>query len=130
MNPPFGAGRNIYTLPGSEDMVGGPHICMFFNIEDSPLDFKEWKAGSVYMHVAREPVRLYGGRDCQVVLNGINAMNQNYIVASEVLIRGQHADNHPLPGVYTYIEDGYRVDFRVKRTVNDRKHLWAEVYRH
>lgn len=59
MGPQIGGsgGPTIRALPGSERMVGGPHQCMYHEIGGSPLALRKWRCGSVYMHVAHEPVR-------------------------------------------------------------------------
>ena len=124
-----GHDRTMKVLPGSaERMVGGPHMCMYHNIESSPLQLEDWACTSVYMHVAyeREPPRPYLGPECSAVLSGINVMNGNHVVASGVLLKGDHAAGHPLPGVYTVLSPGYRVDFRMYPH-NHKKHLWAEL---
>jgi len=123
-----GQGATMRALPGSQRMVGGPHVCMYHRIEASPLRLEDWRCCSVYMHIAREPLRPYVGADCLAVLRAVNEMNADAAVASGVLLRGDHALGHPLPGVYTLASPAYRVDVRAYEH-NGMRHLWAEVYR-
>lgn len=81
------------------------------------------------MHVAHEPLRPYVARDCKVVLDGINDMNENPHQAARVVIDGAHESGHPLPGVWTVHSAEYGVDFRAYASNEGKKHLWAEVYR-
>lgn len=111
-------------LPGSENMVGGSLKCMYHRVEP-PLMLGRWACGSVYMHVAYKPTKVYDSVDCRAVHDAINEMVVDREVAADVLLRGSHADGHPLPGVYTVATSRHRVDFRVIERGN--KHLWAEV---
>ena len=115
---------SMRMLPGSDRMVGGPHECMYHEIE---LRLGEWRCESVYMHVAYETPRPYGGQDCKAVLDAVNAMKWK-LEAADVLLGGAHAPGHPLPGVFTVWSPGYRVDMRAYLH-GDEKHLWSEVYR-
>jgi hypothetical protein len=123
-----GHGTTMRFLPGSQRMVGGPHLCMYHKIEASPLLLGDWKCGSVYMHVAYEQSRPYVGTDCHAVLNAINEMNMHPLLAAGALLHQEHAYGHPLPGVYTVQSAAHRVDMRVYMHEGMR-HLWAEVYR-
>jgi hypothetical protein len=114
------------ALPGSERMVGGPHMCMCLDCCIVCLD--GWSCGSVYMHVAYNVARPYNHGDCQAVLSAVHAMNQRPHLAAGVLLRGEHAPGHPLPGVFTVATPAYRVDMRAYPH-QDKKNLWAEVYR-
>lgn len=108
-------------------------MCMYHEIGDSPLALRNWKCGSVYMHVAHEQVRPYVAADCQAVLDGINDMNRHSERAAAVMMDGAHEPGHPLPGVWTVRSPSYRVDFRVYREnpedLQSAQSLWAEVYR-
>ena len=121
-----GATTIMRMLPGSHRMVGGPHVCMY--IETLPMQLDDWRCDSVYMHVAYEPARPYVGTDCLAVLRAVNEMNATPQLAAEVLLRGEHARGHPLPGVYTVRSSVHRVDMRAYEH-EGRRHLWAEVYR-
>ena len=121
-----GHGTTMRALPGSEAMVGGPHLCMYHAIGPSALTLDG--CSGVYMHVAYEASRPYAGQDCEAVLSAVNAMNQQPHLAAEVLLSGEHAPGHPLPGVFTVVTPGYRVDMRVI-THQGKRHLWAEVIR-
>ena len=103
---------------------------MYHEIEPSPLTLDGWRCGSVYMHVAheRERIRMYGGAECQAVLDAVNAANAQHAVAADVLLRGAHAQGHPLPGVFTVSSAGYRIDLRNSEH-DGKRHLWAEVYK-
>jgi hypothetical protein len=59
-------------------------------------------------------------------------MNRRHERAAAVLLDGAHEPGQPLPGVWTELSPGFRVDYRAYASVansSERKHLWAEVYR-
>ena len=104
-------------LPGSEIMVGGPHLCMVKNIK---LSFENWRCDHVYIHVAHQrTVTPPTFDECDVVLRGIDAMSEY-----EYAILFNNNMGKYMPGVYTVISHGYRVDFRIY----NKDYLWAEVY--
>lgn len=127
MTPTIGHGKIMHVLPGSESMVGGPLLCMFHELKETPLMIDKWRCQSVYMHVAFKRPAPYNGGECMSVLNGVNAINNDHQNAFRALLQGEHLSGHPLPGVYTVVVEDFRVDFRVKEH-NGNKHLWALVY--
>ena len=121
-----GHGKIMCNLPGSEAMVGGPHLCMY-HILDSSLSLGDWSPKAVYMHVARQKPKVYLATECRAVLDGINLLNQDHAAAASALLHGTHIDGHPLPGVYTVFLPSFRIDYRMYPH-NGNRHLWAELY--
>lgn len=122
-------GTVLQFLPGSEVMVGGKLLCMYHSIEGAPLMLEDWKCGGVYMRFAHERMeRPYGGPECMAVQDAIYAMNHQPALTANVLFQGAHAPGHPLPGVFTVMLPGFRVDMR-KHEHSHNTHLWAIVYR-
>ena len=127
--------RALQPLPGSHRMSGGEHVCHYTPIEPQPR-IGDWRCQSVYSHVAYETSRPLHGAEPLALMQSLNKMfgdQQNTVV----LLEGQHAAGHPLPGVYTvdvtqdYLGRScrFRVDFRVYFSDNGNKHLWAEIYK-
>ena len=112
----------MQALPGSERMVGGPHMCFLLDIE--PLQLREKEFTKVYMHVAYEPENKYNDEDCQEVYNAIMKAKSQIDLATKILYDGYHSKDHPLPGVFTVTSPTYRIDLRIYDM-----NLWAEVYR-
>ena len=124
----------IQKLPGSESLVGGELMCTCIDIRESPLILDTTSYKSVYMRVINDKSRglcLYSESECEAVLRGVEVMKQQPWVAADVLLRGAHAPEHPLPSFFT-IEScdtnnihNIRIDFHVY----DGKYLYAMVTR-
>jgi hypothetical protein len=128
-NPNQVSNTIMRSLPGSERMVGGHHLCMYHDIGDSPFVLRNWNCIGVYIHVARERERHYQSPVCQAVSEGINEMKRFPERAFAVLLNGEHEPGHPLPGVWTVDRLGFRVDFRAYNVSNEKNsehNLWAE----
>ena len=127
MSPPVEGGPTIRVLPGSDDMVGGPLFCMYHEITNSPLLLGDWKCQSVYMRVTDRPLTgPYLGPDCAAVLHGVNIMNRQHDVATQVLLHHAWAPGHPMPDWFMVASDTHRVLFHVYIHF-DNKYLYAMV---
>ena len=117
----------MVPLPGSERMVGGPLVCMYHTL-DPRVTIGAWRCGSVYMNVPYKKPVPYSGRECNAVFQAVQALRADDRAAG-VLWGGAHLLGHPLPGVYTWRGDGYRVDLRRwEAAPRGALHLWAAVY--
>ena len=113
----------MQTLPGSEGLVGGPLVCMVHELRPA-LVIRDWTCCSLYMHVAHEKPRPYAASDCQEVRHAVQCL-QSSADAAAVLLDGQHAQGHPLPGFFTVNRPKHRIDFYAY----PGRHLWAQVHR-
>ena len=120
-----GSGRTMMPLPGSQCMVGGPLICMCTKL-DNPIKIGNWCCQSVYVNVPYRKPSPYSGDVCAAVRDGIETLVDDPMGAS-VLIEGLQIRGQPLPGVYTYEMNGYRVDLRLWMS-NHQSYLYALVY--
>ena len=78
------------------------------------------------MNVPYKEPSPYSGDECRAVQDAVDALGNDACAAS-VLLDGAHLVGHPLPGVYTWTGNGYRVDLR-RWTSERQAYLWAAVY--
>jgi hypothetical protein len=90
-------------------------VCMFHTL-DPPVRIGSWACRSVYKNVPYKKPAPYSGAECQAVLDAVRALANSTDDAA-----------HPLPGVYTWVGNGYRVDLR-RWTSEHQSYLWAAVY--
>ncbi len=108
-------------LPGSERMVGGPHVCHIVEID--PLFVDDKYHDRVYAHVAYLKNNEINDNDRIAVIDTVNEMRS----CSYIDVRSTYKS---LPGVFTHKCRDRRVDLRVYTNyVDHNTSMWAEVYR-